>query len=97
MVKGIVNLAPLSNPTNVKVPLIEVFVGANKVLIVVPLKLNWVPIIVFETSVPKVVLRADWAYAFAFVVAVDSIPNPVNVFNNLISDTVHAYPLVSNP
>ena len=47
----IVNLAPLSNPTNVKVPLIWVFEGANKVLIVVPLKLNWVPITVFETFV----------------------------------------------
>ena len=50
--------------------------------------------IVLETLVPKVVVTADAASAFASVAAVESIPNAVKVFSNLISETVHEYPLV---
>ena len=56
IVTGIVILAPLSKPTKVIVELSWVFVP-NKVLIVVALKLIWVPITVEETFVPKVVVE----------------------------------------
>tara|TARA_B100000925_G_C21824451_1_gene394361 strand:+ start:541 stop:741 length:201 start_codon:yes stop_codon:yes gene_type:complete len=52
---GIVILAPLSNPTTVKVVLIVVL-EPNKVFTVVALRLICEPITVLETLVPNVVV-----------------------------------------
>ena len=62
IVTGIVNLAPLSNPTTVKVVLNWVC-EPNNVLTVVAVKLICVPVTVAEMLVPIV-----WV-AFAFAVA----------------------------
>jgi len=98
MVKGIVILAPESIPTTVNVDLIwapTVEPAPNNVLIVVPLKLIWVPIIVEDTSVPNVwftvvfcpiEVTACWFCVWAAGVL---IPIPVKVAKSLISATVH--------
>ena len=71
-VTGIVNLAPLSKPTTVKVAtMLELL--PNKVFIVVALRLIWVPIMVLETLVPIVVV----AFILEEVAASVLIPTPV--------------------
>ena len=58
----------------------------------VAVKLNCVPIIVLDTSVP-IVWVADW---FACIAASLWIPCPEKVLNNLTSPIVALYPDVSN-
>ena len=91
IVTGIVNLAPLSNPTTVNV-VFNWELDPNNVLTVVALKLICDPITVEETFVPKVVVEV----AFWAVAAVDWIPTPLNVAIVLTSAIVAVYPEVSN-
>jgi hypothetical protein len=88
-VKGIDILAPESLPVTVIVVLKLVVEVPNNVSIVVPTKVNDVPIAVLLICVPVLLFTSDTP---KFEV---SIPMPVNVDNNLASPTVITYPLGS--
>jgi hypothetical protein len=90
MFKGMVILAPLSLPITVMVVVNVVKLVPNKVLIVVPVIVNEVPIWLDDNTAPEVVFKP----VIPGVVTV--IPVPANEDNNLESETVTIYPLASN-
>jgi hypothetical protein len=90
MFNGIVILAPLSLPITVMVVVRVVKLVPNKVLIVVPVIENEVPIWLDDNTAPEVVFRS----VIPGVVIV--MPVPANEDNNLESETVTIYPFASN-
>jgi hypothetical protein len=90
MFKGIVILAPLSLPITVSVVVNVDKLVPNKVLIVVPVIVNEVPIWLDDNTAPEVVFKP----VIPGVVTV--MPVPANEDNNLESEIVTIYPFVSN-
>jgi hypothetical protein len=90
MFNGIVILAPLSLPITVSVVVKVDKLVPNKVLIVVPVIVNEVPIWLDDNTAPEVVFKS----VIPGVVTV--IPVPANEDNNLESETVTIYPFASN-
>ena len=86
MVIGTVTLAPLSLPIIVTVLVKVVAAAPNKVLTVVPVKFIDVPITVFDTLVPKVVVVLSLSASAVL------IPTPEKLDNILTSAIVTVYP-----